>query len=355
MKKLIALLTLLCLLLALPAWAETSEAVEAQPAVDPAAEPAAEPEPDPMEDPAYRQELALKAEELFALVGGAAGETFTGVPGDALAWAALSAYACTFAQDAQVFTVPQMGELYDALFAEGSFEDLDPSGSGSCFTREGEEYVFGMADGDPAVQVLVNDTDTYTEDALYCDLSLYGLVHGDYPMYFYGSVTAVLVPDESAPFGATLAGWQPIELPAFPQAESNARLGDQAGNDYYAANAIDGDLKTCWAYRISQSEDPALTLLADEPQQVRGLVFTPGYAKNQQVFENNHRVATLSVTLGDETFSYELPDPEAESFEGTYVLSFDGVYTADAVKIEVEDVHKGGKYDDVCISELYLF
>lgn len=351
MKKLIALLTLLCLLLALPVWAETGENIDAESAVESAAEPVA----DSMEDPEYRWELALKAEELFTLVGGAVGETFTGAPGDALAWTALSAYACTFAQDAQVFTVSQMGELYDALFAEGSFEDLDPNGFGSCFTPDEEEYVFSMADGDPAVRVLVNDTDTYTEDALYCDLSLYGLGHSDYPMDFYGSVTAVLVPDENAPFGATLAGWQSIELPVFPEAESNARLGDQAGNDYYAANAIDGDLTTCWAYRISQSNDPALTLLADEPQQVRGLVFTPGYAKSQNVFENNHRVATLAVTLGGETFSYELPDPEAEYFDGTYVLSFDGVYTADAVKIEVLDVHKGGKYDDVCISELYLF
>lgn len=353
MKKWIALLMAL-MLLAAPALAQEAPDAPAE-AQTSAQQTEAEPI-DPMEQAEYRAQLAQDAQPLVAIMAASVNEAgFDGAPNAQTAWSAMGLYAALTAQDGQVFTEAQMEEMYAALFAQGQFAQIADEVGGS-FLQVEAGYAFQMADGDPTYQVIGGSTDNYTEDTLSYDVSLYTLGHDEYPMTFAGNAVAVLSPNEQAAFGAQVAGWMPQELPSFPQAQSSAQLGDQEGNSYAAANAIDGKLETCWAYPLAGSQDPALTLSASQPQQVRGLVITPGYAKSRYAFTSNRRVARLTATLDDGTqFSWDLADVDREAYEGTYVLPFGGAYEAQSVTIRVEDTYEGTHFDDVCISEVYLF
>lgn len=341
MRKWIALLTAL-LLLALPVMAETA--------------PQPEVEENPIIQADYRAQVARDAQALVAIIAASVDEDgFEGAPDAQTAWNALGLCAAQVGEDGQVFSEAEMASMYLDLFAEGEFDQIADQ-AGGAFTPSQEGYVFHMAGGDPVYRVIANNTDDYTDTAIAYDLSLYTLSHDDFPMTFAGSAVALLTPSPLTRFGALVARWTPCQLPAFPTAQSGAQLGDQEGNSYAPANAIDGKLDTCWAYPLSGAEDAALTLLADEPQQVRGLVITPGYAKSSYAFTSNRRLAQLTARLYDGTeFTWNLDDVDKQFYDGTYVLPFEGVYETDSVTIQVKETYEGANFDDVCISEIYLF
>ena len=341
MKKWIALLLAL-LLPALPVMAQTA--------------PEPQEEENPIVEAEYRAQVARDAQELVAIIAASAGEEgFDGAPDAQTAWKALSLYAAHTGEDGQVFSGEQLSSMYQDLFSEGEFDPIAQQPGGS-FTLAQEGYVFQAADGDPVYRVIVNDTSAYTDTSIACDLSLYTLSHDDYPMTFAGSAVAQLVPSPLTAFGAQVEKFAPLALPAFPTAEASAQLHDQEGNSYAPANAIDGKLETCWAYPLSGNEDAALTLRATEPQQVRGVVLTPGYAKSRYAFSSNRRVAQLTARLGDGAeFTWNLENVDKEFYDGTYVLPFEGVYETDEVTFQVKATHDGANFDDVCISEIYLF
>lgn len=309
----------------------------------------------PLEDHDFLHQAAVNAEGLITLAANSpCRDGFEVAPDSLTASYVMGRYAETQGyEDGQVLSQAQMELLYADLFADGEFTAIEEA---TLFEMGEEGYRLIMADGDFTRVVMHNDCYLVEGNEFVCDVSVYAVGHDDFPMIFEGSALVGLIYDETAPYGARLSSWTMLDMPLFDQAQSNARLGDQAGNTYYAENAIDGNFSTCWAYRVSQSEEPSLTLSAAEPQQIRGVVFTPGYAKNETAFSNNRRVAQLMVTLDDGScFMVDLPDVDKQDYDGTYVLSFGGVYTAQSVTIEVTDSYKGGKYDDVCISEIYLF
>jgi hypothetical protein len=112
-------------------------------------------------------------------------------------------------------------------------------------------------------------------------------------------MSVALVPDEASPFGATLSGFFPISgAPAMTAADATATLEDYKDITYDAANVLDGDYTTCWAYP-EEDEGAILTLSSDEPQTVRGIRLTPAYAKSEKIALANNRVKAFHVELSD--------------------------------------------------------
>lgn len=221
-------------------------------------------------------------------------------------------------------------------------------------TDEALPFDGSAGDGNLTVEVALSSV-AADGDAVMVELSSYQAEEGGYPQNFIGNARARLEVDSEARFGARIVAWEMLEPPVFDAATATAQLRDMDGNNYDAANAIDGKPETCWAYPASGS-GAALTLTASAPQTVRGLEVTPGYAKSAYAFEGNLRVKQLTVTLsGGEEFIFDLADVGKDDFDGRYVLAFDGAYTADAVTLEVTDTYAGARFDDVCISEVLMF
>ncbi len=221
-------------------------------------------------------------------------------------------------------------------------------------TDEALPFDGSSGDEDSPIEVVLSSVAEDGDDVV-VELSSYQAEEGGYPQDFIGNARARLVIDSGTRFGAWVAAWEPLEQPVFDAATATAQLRDMDGNNYNAANAIDGKSETCWAYPASES-GAALSLTASEPQTVRGLAITPGYAKSAYAFEGNQRVKQLKVTLsGGEEFDFELADVGKDGFDGSYVLTFDGAYTTDSVTLEVTDTYAGARFDDVCISEVLMF
>lgn len=154
--------------------------------------------------------------------------------------------------------------------------------------------------------------------------------------------------------GETLA---PVETSAsFDHAVATHTLHDQEGNNYDAANAVDGNLATCWAYP-QMNDTVTLTLSSDGMREVYGIRLTPGYAKSKYAFTSNNRVAAFVVRTpgGSDEFAFTLDEMDADDFGAMVELTFPESIITDVLIIEVTDVYPGTHFTDTCISEIELF
>jgi hypothetical protein len=82
-----------------------------------------------------------------------------------------------------------------------------------------------------------------------------------------------------------------------------------------------------------------------------GIEIQPGYAKSEELFQANARPKRLRVELnGEHRFHADIPDSK-ELFE---IPVKDYSRPVKSVKLVVEEVWKGGKYEDLCISGVIL-
>ncbi len=277
---------------------------------------------------------------------------FMGPPPQQVAWDTLANHANAL-YSTTAYTKEDLTEMFDGLFADGDFEDyLEPKNDQ--FKLVDGKYAFTPGDGDAATFVAINDV---TEDAgvLNVDLSVYKVsdAAGD---AFCFNATAQLVPDEAALFGATVRSFQvgAEKQPKPGKISATQELAAQSGNSYAAKNALDGKLSTCWAFDAQKDPEAKLTISFDEPTQLRGLLITPGYAKNQDAYQNNRRVRRLRID-GDDDLAVVFDIEEQASFDGFVAVPFCGVFTVEQLTIRVPESFTGEKFNDLCISEIQLF
>ncbi|MGI6173042.1 MAG: discoidin domain-containing protein [Christensenellales bacterium] len=333
--------------------ATLSDTAEAEVALDEVAEDEVEVAADEVveEEEPVVYELPETAIDLLTIV--AAGDTsFSGAPDVQCAWLMLSLYAHT-AKAKEEYSYAEVEAMYNSVFAEGDFADVADEPS-DLFSKSGEGYSFLRAEGEPATVIAVNAITSLGDGDFEVDFSAWFDVHYAFDWFRYTG-TAVLTVNEDAPYGATVRSIDLVrgDITAFADASADEVLDDQYGFNYAPENAIDGQLDTCWAYTGSDKQ-PALTLRADAPQEVRGIVITGGYAKSESIFEKNCRIKQLRVTLSDGTVMEFVLD-EVEGYEGMRVVPFEAICLTDSIEIVVTDVYPGSKYDDVCVSEILVF
>ncbi|PJZ25734.1 hypothetical protein CH352_02180 [Leptospira hartskeerlii] len=94
------------------------------------------------------------------------------------------------------------------------------------------------------------------------------------------------------------------------------------------------------------NEKPQFTITYNQEVKLGLLHIMNGYAKGD-LFEKNSRVAKLNIKSDDgNSVEIVIPD-EKESF-----VNFGKTLTGKEFKFFIEDVHKGSKYEDICISEI---
>ncbi len=308
-----------------------------------------------IEDAAYREQVAADAYPLLQIMAKAMDQLpgFTGAPDAQTAWLAISEYAHATAAEDAAFTEGELEGLYTDLFAEGSFGDIAQHDQ-PYFTAVDGGYAFASDASEAEYDVARTGASDYTDEKVIVNLSQWFTVRNGYPQNFAGNARVSLAPSPLTAFGARIAGWEKLELPVFDTARATATLDPQEGNTYDAKNAIDQNLETCWAYPASAA-DASLTLTATQPQTVRGIVLTPGYAKSAYAFSSNCRAASVAVALGDKVYRFDLADVGKDDYAGTYVLPFGEEVETDEVTVTVEGTYKGTNFGDTCISEITVF
>ena len=169
-----------------------------------------------------------------------------------------------------------------------------------------------------------------------------------------GAASDVTVPP---PVGAPSGSTDPGELTAVAgdriEVVASSALADDGDLTYGAENTLDADLDTAWNSDSSTyGRGETLSFRFAEPIDLRAIRFVNGYAKNESVFDKNHRVKTIllhtdggsrEVTLLDTAERQEVSaafGPTAEvvvEVTDVYVGSgFDGEFTADLALTEIE-------------------
>lgn len=137
-------------------------------------------------------------------------------------------------------------------------------------------------------------------------------------------------------------------------AAASSSLTSDGGHTYGPENLNDKDGDNTWAEGAEgDGIGESITLTMKQPQKVTRLYIANGYRKDptdggNAVYQNNNRVKRMSVSLnGGKSFSVELPDDQKE--KGIIELPKDaGVVKT--VKLTIEEVYRGRKFRDTCIS-----
>ena len=114
-------------------------------------------------------------------------------------------------------------------------------------------------------------------------------------------------------------------------------------NDYNYSSSTFGDL-----YPITEEN------ISDYHNYIDQIAIINGYAKDDTLWKNNNRVKKLKVTIDDSLeFFMELEDTkDLQIFDINYENEI--ITKPVNLKFEIVEVYKGDKYDDTCLSSLYL-
>lgn len=134
----------------------------------------------------------------------------------------------------------------------------------------------------------------------------------------------------------------------------------QSGYNYDPGNLMDFDRSTCWSEGTAgNGVGESITFTSTkESQLVRGIAILPGYSKNSDLFIKNGAPRTLLL-------EYSGPDTQGDMQKltvgdyiynsGTLYFDFDQAVSINECKITILEVRDGSKYDDCCISEMFLY
>lgn len=118
------------------------------------------------------------------------------------------------------------------------------------------------------------------------------------------------------------------------------KIGDDHGWDTAWSESVAGPGHGEW-----------IELRPDVPKPLASLTIVPGFAASEELFAANARPKTVRVELnGEHTLRASIPDRRAE-----FRIAVSGyVKPVKSVKLVFEDVWKGKKYDDLCVSDVKL-
>lgn len=140
---------------------------------------------------------------------------------------------------------------------------------------------------------------------------------------------------------------QPVEHAAQSAAATSTLTEGETVHS--ADRLLDDDLTTAWVEGAEgQGEGTELTVRLNGTYLITGLEIWAGYQKNDEVYQNNSRPQTVTLTF---------PDGSSEQFtledtRGRQVLELTSPVTAYAFTLRIDSVYPGAVYADTAITEL---
>lgn len=97
-----------------------------------------------------------------------------------------------------------------------------------------------------------------------------------------------------------------------------------------------------------------------QEQTVRGLAFLPGIYTSEELYWKNGAPEALHIEYGDEAMDYSYTDKGSafitgNAFDGMIYIDFGKEVKISECKVTITGVRDGNKYDDCCITEMFLY
>lgn len=137
-------------------------------------------------------------------------------------------------------------------------------------------------------------------------------------------------------------------------------LPNQGSNSYQASNLLDGNSSTIWATHFTGNEE-TLTFYMNVNKLYK-LLIVNGYRKDGKSFKNNSLAKSIKVYVDnvlaakEELLDYEY-ERELESVPAfpDWIMLDKEYNNVREVKIVIESVYQGSKWNDLCISDIIFF
>lgn len=122
--------------------------------------------------------------------------------------------------------------------------------------------------------------------------------------------------------------------------------------NYEPENLVDGDRMTAWVEGVADcGMGEYVEFVFDQEVSFTGMNIRNGYQKNDDIFCKNTRVKTLRIEGDQQQFFYV----DLQDSNGNQNIRFDASFTSKTIRIYIEDVYRGNKYEDTCISEISFY
>ncbi len=142
----------------------------------------------------------------------------------------------------------------------------------------------------------------------------------------------------------------------FVNATASSELDETSlGLDHSAKMVYDGTLENAWCEGVDgYGEGECITVEFDDRYVVRAIELFAGYHKSEELYNKNSRPKELLLVFDDPggiaTETIELDDVFMSQF-----FAFGKLHYCTSITIFVQSVYKGTTYDDTLISELYIY
>lgn len=142
---------------------------------------------------------------------------------------------------------------------------------------------------------------------------------------------------------------------AFDSLTASSTLQPSGSITYFPKNVMDGKPETSWTEGATgHGVGEWIKLESGQDQVVTGINIMAGYAKNDQIYQQNNRIKTLKVECSDGTSKVFTLEDLAD-YTAYQDLKFDSPVQTKSIKLTIIDVYPGSKYEDTCISEISLY
>ena len=122
---------------------------------------------------------------------------------------------------------------------------------------------------------------------------------------------------------------------------------------YNPENAIDNDTSTAWIEGLKENDGIGefIEFSSENTFRVDKIDIINGFTKSQDLYMKNNRVKKITLEFSDgKKQVHELLDNNMDY----QTIDVGGVNT-NSVKVIIEEVYKGNKYSDTCISEISMY
>lgn len=159
----------------------------------------------------------------------------------------------------------------------------------------------------------------------------------------------------SPDFGTADSGTEnsPVSANAVESVTASSFLEEpQYGLVHNASNLMDGDLSTAWVESADgQGEGEAVTLKLNGTYKISGFIIHAGYQKNEDIYLKNSKPAKITVLFSDGTSQ----DVGLFNINGPQKITFRTAVNTSSMRIVIDSVYPGTKYQDTAVSEISLF
>lgn len=149
---------------------------------------------------------------------------------------------------------------------------------------------------------------------------------------------------------ASIPGISRIPYDSATVFESSHIVQDNTSINNSGWMAFDGDAVTSWQVRGNHGIGQYVGVGFAGTHQVRKVVFRLGNHRSDTLYAANNIPKTLTVNLGSQVFQVTFP---AEKTEFALVLS--APVEASSIRVTINDVYLGSKYDDAVIAEIGVY